>query len=139
MARAGAEGAAAAGARGRPADAATRSCSPPRPCPKLGFVLASFNLDAVGLSLRDSYGGPRGLEFLLADASGETVLTRSIQPERWIGKPLQGTPFGPERDVDGKARLYATRPSPGVGWRVHAGADRAQALAATRAAQPPRG
>ena len=49
------------------------------PVPKLGFVLASFNLDAVGLSLRDSYGGPRGLEFLLADASGDTILTRSIR------------------------------------------------------------
>ena len=102
------------------------------PVPKLGFILASFNLDAVGLSLRDSYGGPRGLEFLLADARGEQVLTRSIQPERWIGKPLEGTPFGPERDVDGKARLYADATVPGVGWRVHAGADRAQALAAAQ-------
>ena len=52
--------------------------------PKLGFVLASFNLDAVGLSLGENYGGPRGLEFVLADAKGTTVLTRSIAPERWI-------------------------------------------------------
>jgi signal transduction histidine kinase len=102
------------------------------PVPKLGFILASFNLDAVGLSLRESYGGPRGLEFLLTDASGGKVLTRSIRPERWIGKPLRGTPFAPDRDVDGKARLYADATVPGVGWHVHAGADRAQALAATQ-------
>jgi signal transduction histidine kinase len=102
------------------------------PVPELGFVLASFNLDAVGLSLRDSYGGPRGLEFLLADAGGATVLTRSIEPERWIGKRLSETPFGADRDVDGTARLYANATVPGVGWHVHAGADRVKALAATR-------
>ncbi|HEY6888002.1 MAG TPA: ATP-binding protein [Solirubrobacter sp.] len=102
------------------------------PVPKLGFVLASFNLDAVGLSLRKTYGGPRGLEFLLADASGKRILTRSIRPKAWIGKPLASTSFAGDRDVDGVARLYANATVPGVGWRVHAGADRAQALAATR-------
>jgi hypothetical protein len=102
------------------------------PVPKLGFVLASFNLDGVGLSLSDTYGGPRRLEFLLADKNGATVLTRSIQPERWIGEPLRTTPFARDRDVDGTARLYASATVPGVGWRVHAGADRAEALAAAR-------
>ena len=42
------------------------------PVPKLGVVLASFNLDGVGLSLRDTYGGPRRLEFVLADKAGRT-------------------------------------------------------------------
>ena len=67
------------------------------PVPKLGFVLASFNLDAVGQSLRTSYGGPRGLEFVLADAKGTTVLTRSIDPERWIGKPYDRERTRPRR------------------------------------------
>ena len=52
------------------------------------------------------------------------MLTRSIEPERWIGRPL---------DLDRDARLYASATIAGVGWQVHAGADRAQALAATRA------
>jgi signal transduction histidine kinase/CheY-like chemotaxis protein len=98
------------------------------PVPKLGFVLASFDLDGVGRSLSRSYGGPRGLEFVLADAKGTTVLTRSIDPERWIGKPYAAG----QKDLDGKTRLYASATVPGVNWRLRAGADRAQALAATR-------
>jgi signal transduction histidine kinase len=98
------------------------------PVPKLGFVLASFNLDAVGKSLGHSYGGPRGLEFVLTDAGGMRVLTRSIDPERWIGKPYDPT----EMDLDGRERLYAQATVPSVNWQVRAGADRAEALAATR-------
>ena len=93
------------------------------PVEGLGVVLASFNLDAVGFSLRDTYGGPRRLEFVLADKPGRTILTRSIDPERAIGRP-----FALDRDT----RLYASATIEGVGWQVHAGADRAQALAATR-------
>jgi signal transduction histidine kinase len=92
------------------------------PVPGLGVVLASFNLDAVGLSLRDTYGGPRRLEFVLADRAGERVLTRSSDPARWIGRALT---------LDRDERLYARATIKGVGWQVHAGADRAQALAAT--------
>jgi signal transduction histidine kinase len=92
------------------------------PVPDLGLVLASFNLDAVGLSLRENYGGPRRLEFVLADKAGRTVLTRSVDPARWIGRPLA---------LDRDERLYASAAVKGVGWHVHAGADRAQALAAT--------
>ncbi len=62
------------------------------------------------------------------------MLTRSIRPERWIGAKLAGTPFSADRDVDGTERLYASATVPGPRWRVHAGADRAQALAATREA-----
>ncbi|WP_053226869.1 ATP-binding protein [Solirubrobacter soli] len=98
------------------------------PVPGHGFVIASFNLDAVGQSLGRSYGGPRGLEFVLIDATGKQVLTRSIDPARWIGKPYTRS----EKDVDGRTRLYAQATVPGVNWRVRAGADRAQALAATR-------
>jgi signal transduction histidine kinase len=93
-----------------------------------GFVLASFNLDAVGESLGRSYGGPRRLEFVLADATGRTVLTRSIDPERWIGKPYTAS----DTDVDGRERLYSEATVAEVGWHMRAGADRVQALAATR-------
>jgi signal transduction histidine kinase len=98
------------------------------PVPKLGAVVAMFYLDGVGPSLRAGYGGPRRLEFLLA--SGSTILTRSIDPARWIGRRLAAPPR--DRDLDGTARLYANATIPGPGWRVYAGADRAAALAATR-------
>ena len=56
----------------------------------------SFNLDGVGRSLSDSYGGPRGLEFLLADASGDVLPLdrRALDRRRSL----------PERDVDGTRR-----------------------------------
>jgi signal transduction histidine kinase/CheY-like chemotaxis protein len=94
------------------------------PVPKLGAVVAVFDLDGVGPSLRQTYGGPRRLEFVLS--GGGTILTRSADPDRWIGRPLQGAP----RD-DG--RLYAEATVPTLGWRVYAGADEKAALAATRA------
>jgi signal transduction histidine kinase len=92
------------------------------PIPKLGAVVAVFDLDSVGPSLRETYGGPRRLEFILT--SGDTIITRSADPARWIGKPLGGPPRG---------RLYQSAAVPGIGWRLYAGADEAAALAATRA------
>jgi signal transduction histidine kinase/CheY-like chemotaxis protein len=91
------------------------------PVEGLGLVLASFNLDAVGLSLGESFGGPRRLEFVLTDAD-RMVLTHSTAPRRWIGRPLR-------LDTDG--RLFESATIGDVRWRVYAGADRAQALAAT--------
>jgi PAS domain-containing protein len=81
------------------------------------------------------YGGGRPLEFLVTSADGGTVLMRSIDPARWIGKPVAGTPFAgttgvERRDVDGKSRLYEQTTVPGVGWKFLAGEDKAAALAA---------
>jgi signal transduction histidine kinase/CheY-like chemotaxis protein len=94
------------------------------PVPKLGAVVAVFDLDGLGPSLRETYGGPRQLEFVLT--GGSTVLTRSADPDRWIGRHLAGAPSE-------RGRLYAAAPVPGVGWRMYAGADEKAALAATRA------
>ena len=85
-----------------------------------------------------SYGGPRGLEFLLADASGKRdpdALDRG--PSDWIGKPL-ATTVRRDHDVDGVARLYASATVAGTGWRVHAGADHAAGARRHPPAQPPR-
>jgi signal transduction histidine kinase len=94
------------------------------PVPKLGAVVAVFDLEGVGPGLGETYGGPRRLEFTLT--AGSTILTRSTDPRRWIGTRLEGAP----RD---RGRLYAAATVPGTGWRVYAGADEAAALAATRA------
>jgi hypothetical protein len=101
------------------------------PVAKLGFVLASFNLDDVGVSLRDSYGGARGLELLLTDKNGATVLTRSIQPERWIG----GSPVPPRSPTTatwtGPPACKGARPCP-----ASAGACTPAAIAPRRSPPP---
>ncbi|HEX6027262.1 MAG TPA: ATP-binding protein [Solirubrobacter sp.] len=79
------------------------------PIPNRGFVLVVFYLDAVGPGLKRTYGGPRGLEFELAESS--TVLARSSRT------PIAGD------------ALTATATVPNLNWRVTAAADRSEALA----------
>ncbi len=93
------------------------------PIARRGAIVAVFDLVGVGPSLRATYGGPRKLEFVLTD--GATVITRSRDPAAGIGRRLAA----PDSD---DSRLWASAPVHGAGWRVFAGADRSQALAATR-------
>jgi signal transduction histidine kinase/CheY-like chemotaxis protein len=93
------------------------------PVPKQGAIVAVFDLEGVGPSLRATYGGPRKLEFVLT--SGPTVLTGSRDPAHRIGRRLTGPP-----DSD-SSRLWANAPVGGTNWRIYGGADKAQALAAT--------
>src|SRR5262245_24433152 len=86
------------------------------PIPKRGAIVAVFNLEGVGPSLRATYGGPRKLEFLLTD--GAKVITRSRDPVHGIGQPLPQP-----RD----SRLYASAPVAGTSWRIYSSADKAQA------------
>jgi PAS domain S-box-containing protein len=101
------------------------------------WVVATFvALAPVGQGLVNVYGGGHPIEFLVTSGDGRTVLARSIDPGRWIGKPLAGTSFassagGTERrDLDGKPRLYSEAAIPKVGWKFFAGEDKAAALAA---------
>jgi PAS domain S-box-containing protein len=106
------------------------------PVPGKGIVAIFAALEPVGADLAQLTGGSHPLEFIVTTASG-TVITRSINPSKWVGKPVAGTPFagtgaateGP--DVDGTTRLYAAAGVAGMGWQVHAGADKASVLAAS--------
>jgi PAS domain S-box-containing protein len=111
----------------------------------IGVVAGFVSLTRLGTYLGERYGGPRGLEFLVVSASAgarrPAVVTRSVQPARWIGVPLSSTVFDPAGpadrvDVTGARRLYGqaavTVPAAAVAWRVYAGADREAALAAVR-------
>jgi two-component system cell cycle sensor histidine kinase/response regulator CckA len=98
-----------------------------------GWTVAAFvALTPIARGLADLYGGGRPVEFLITSADGRTVLTRSIDPARWVGAPLAGTAFARNggRDVDGTARLYEHSVVPGTGWRFYAGEDKSAALAA---------
>ena len=108
------------------------------PVPGLGLLAGLIDLGAAGPALSAQFGGPRQLEFLLTTADGGTILTRSLDPARFAGRPVDATPFGRaaeglERpDVAGVLRLYTRSDVAGAGWRVYAGADRAAALAAAQ-------
>jgi PAS domain S-box-containing protein len=101
----------------------------------LGTVIAIVTLAPVGVSLAASLGGARQLEFLVTKSDVNQLLARSIEPARWVGASVSGTPFagsaGPDERVglDGTARLYAQSAVAGSAWTVFAGADKAAAVA----------
>jgi len=105
------------------------------PIPGGGTAATFFDLGEAGISLGGGLGGRRGLEFVVTTADADTILTRSIDPDRWVGEPVTGTPLADasdeveRRDVAGTDRLYATSVVENVGWVVHAGADEEAALA----------
>jgi len=105
------------------------------PIPTVGFVAAFLNLDALGSGLSATFEGRRRLEFLVTTADDRHAAARSIDSARWAGAPLSAGQFStvghgmPVRDVDGTRRLYGSATVRATGWRVYAGADRAQALA----------
>ena len=78
-----------------------------------GAVVAFVNLDAIGPGLALELGGARDLEFVVTSASGDVVLARSVDSERWVGQLVATTSFAadageaPQRDVDGVSRVYA--------------------------------
>ncbi|HVL06214.1 MAG TPA: ATP-binding protein [Acidimicrobiales bacterium] len=99
-----------------------------------GAAVAMLDLDAVGPELAASLGGPHRLAFLVTTAGADTVLARSLDPNRWVGAPVADTRFAvpadDERpDLDGRPRLYGQSTVPGLEWKVFAGVSRSHALA----------
>jgi PAS domain S-box-containing protein len=101
-----------------------------------GTVAAILELAPVGPNLATALGGSRQLEFLVTTNNDSTVLARSLQPSRWVGRPLAGTPFAgnpgqvERSDVEGKTRLYDWSSVGSTSWLVYAGADEPAALTA---------
>jgi PAS domain S-box-containing protein len=101
----------------------------------LGTVVAIVALAPLGPSLASTLGGARHLEFLVTTADSSTVLARSLEPARWAGTSLAGTPFAKSSessivrsDVNGTSRVYGSSPVPSTAWVVYAGADEDAAL-----------
>jgi PAS domain S-box-containing protein len=107
--------------------------------PGKGVVAVFLNLASLGPGLAAELGGARHLEFVVTNAGGAVVLTRSIQPAAWAGKPVAGTPFAgatgqaEHRDLNGTSRLYGQALVTGTRWRVFAGASTAATFAAANA------
>ncbi|MEA3215279.1 MAG: hypothetical protein QOJ19_1435, partial [Acidimicrobiia bacterium] len=108
------------------------------PVPGRGIVVSFADLNSLGSALSDHFGGPHNLEYIVTSADQRTILTRSVDSVRWVGKPTTNTSFAPDRrgtptrDVDGKSRLYGNADVPGIGWATWAGADASDAVTAAR-------
>jgi PAS domain S-box-containing protein len=100
-----------------------------------GIVVAFADLGAGGRDLAKQFGGGRPVEFLVTSRDGNTVIARSLDPDRWVGKSLQSSSFAAAGDqvdrvdLDGTSRLYAMSAVPGVGWNLYVGEDKRAALA----------
>jgi PAS domain S-box-containing protein len=111
------------------------------PVPGEGAVAVFLDLASLGPGLATELGGASNREFVVttATAAGAVVLTRSIQPRAWAGRPVAGTLFAgaagqaEHRDLDGMLRLYGQAVVPGTRWRVYVGASVAAAFAAASA------
>ncbi|MDX6398844.1 MAG: hypothetical protein QOJ43_2252, partial [Gaiellaceae bacterium] len=104
--------------------------------PIAGGVVAGFlDLTALGGQLAARYGGDRAV-VMAATGDRRTVLAHSIEPKRWIGTSLDGTPFtstpgtAERQDLNGKDRLYSEARVTGVNWVLAVGKDKAAALGA---------
>ena len=112
-----------------------------QPVGKVGALVWVIELASVGPKLSAEYGsGINQLEFLVTSADGKAIVARSIDPVKWTGASVAGTPFAAStdlverNDVAGTPRWYgeSTVPSsiPSSGWKVYVGADRAVAMTA---------
>jgi PAS domain S-box-containing protein len=93
-----------------------------------GVVAGFADLTELGTTLAARFAGPRGLEILVTTADGKTALARSVDAERWSGRPIDGTAFattgGSTRpDLDNVPRVYGEATAGARGWRVYAGAE----------------
>ncbi len=102
---------------------------------KGGIVAAFLTLEPAGVGLVKLLGGGQPVEFLLTTKDGRTVLTRSIAPDRAVGRKIDPIAVGAKDrtashpDPDGTDRIYAASDVPGAGWRFYAGIDEDAALA----------
>ena len=102
-----------------------------------GLVVWVFDLAPIGPKLATKFGsGVNQLEFLVTSRDGKSIVTRSIDSDKWTGASLEGTPFATSSDpveridVAGTPRWYGRSTVASTGWSVYVGADRAAALSA---------
>jgi signal transduction histidine kinase len=103
-----------------------------------GVIVGLAALTPVGPGLAAQLGGRRNLEFLVVAKDGKTVLARSLNPGKWSGSSLTGTPFNASlhtlqgTSVDGTPTIYGRATAANTGWTVFAGDDTASVLAASK-------
>ena len=95
------------------------------------LIVAAFaDLASLAPGLESIYGGMSKPEFTIIDGAGQTVVSRSIEPDASIGKSMADVRPGDARDLNGVTRIYASAAVPGTSWKLLVGEDKAAALAA---------
>ncbi len=105
------------------------------PVPGRGALAWFLDLAPIGPKLAAEFGsGVHQLEFLVTSGDGRTIVSRSIDPARWIGRNVSGFVNGSadasQPDLNGTQRLYGRSTFDPGGLRVYVGADEAAALSA---------
>jgi PAS domain S-box-containing protein len=98
-------------------------------------VLAEFVSTAPLAQLASAtYSAAQPYEFVLTTADGRQVVSRSTDPEQYVGRSLASTPFFQERSdptrpgLDGVSRIWGEAPVPGPGWVLFTGISESTAL-----------
>lgn len=107
------------------------------PVPGHGVLAWFLDLAPLGPRFESDFGsGVHRLEFLITSKDGQTVVVRSIDPVKWVGRNLNGTDFlratdpSNRPDLNGLRRIYAEATIDTAGWHLYVGADEALALSA---------
>jgi PAS domain S-box-containing protein len=105
------------------------------PVPGRGALAWFLDLAPIGPKLAAEFGsGVHQLEFLVTSGDGRTVVSRSMDPARWIGGNVSGFVGGSanasQPDLNGTQRIYGRSTFDPAGLRVYVGADEAAALSA---------
>jgi hypothetical protein len=110
-----------------------------------GILVVAIDLTPVATSLHerfaDRYPG-QSLEYLITTAKRDKVVSRSIQPEQSVGKPLDAAAYARAdsrrgavlKDLNGTDRLYVGQAVDELNWHVYAGVSKTAVYQPARSA-----
>jgi hypothetical protein len=111
-----------------------------------GALVVALDLTPLATTLHERFAADRypgnSLEYLVTTAKRDQVVSRSIQPEQSIGKPLNASAYAradsPKgavlTDLNGTERLYVGQAVNELNWHVYAGISKTAVYAPARAA-----
>ncbi|MBV8303228.1 MAG: cache domain-containing protein [Acidimicrobiia bacterium] len=111
-----------------------------------GALVVAVDLTPLATTLHERFAADRypanSLEYLITTAKRDKVVSRSIQPERSIGKPLNASAYAradsPKgavlKDLNGTERLYVGQAVDELNWHVYAGISTSAVYRPARAA-----
>jgi hypothetical protein len=111
-----------------------------------GALAVTLDLSPLANTLHERFAADRysgsSLEYLVTTAKRDKVVSRSIQPQSSIGKPLDASAYAradsPKgallKDLDGTERLYVGQTVDELNWHVYAGISKKAVYSPARAA-----
>ena len=111
-----------------------------------GVLVVAIDLSPLASTLHERFAADRypanSLEYLVTTAKRDKVVSRSIQPEQSIGKPLDAAAYAradsPKgamlKDLNGTERLYVGQAVDELNWHVYAGISKSSVYQPARSA-----